>query len=229
MTSAVGGRQLLLQWLARPMFLVSRVVDDRPRCRRECHAGHACIRRLVPLVEHPSQTARFMLGARLNVYTGSIGRGSGLADVVGRGARGEVEAESGTQSRGTKLLAELANPTIHLELDGPSTVDGTCSVRPCPPVPTCARLYSGQANQRRLPPIRNRLGKNSRGGEGVEGGVPPPAPRLIALLGRDSIWEHMASRGTHTHTSTPANRVQQHPILVHSSQSVPRFVQRRAG
>lgn len=89
-----------------PMFPMSRVVDDRRCFRRKCHAGHSCIRPLVPLIERASQTARFMLGARLKVYTYRLDRGGVWPTSLGRGG------ESGTLARlarGTKLLAALAN------------------------------------------------------------------------------------------------------------------------
>lgn len=175
MTGAVGGRHLLLQWLARPMFLMSRVVDDRRCCRRKCHAGHTSIRPLLPLVERASQTARFMLGARLNVYTGSIEGGSG------RRRWGEAE-------KVVLWLVWLGEPnfwrrwpTIHL--DGPCVGDDAMHEdQPrnlqCPPVPACAHLRppvfrAGQPTPRRLPPIRNHIGKNSRGREGVCPIFPP--------------------------------------------------------
>lgn len=118
-------------------------------------------------------------------------------------------------------------PTIHL--DGPCVGDdamheGQPRNLQCPPVPACAHLRppvfrAGQPTPRRLPPIRNHIGKNSRGREGVCPIFPPPDR---TALGGDSIWEHMASR--HTHTRTPRR-----PCPAGSrtrSQSVPRFVQR---
>lgn len=66
---------------------------------------------------------------------------------------------------------------------------------------TCARLYSGQTNQRpaACPQIRNHIGKNSRGREGV---CVPSSPRLIEL---PSGGLNMGAHGiqTHTHAHPP--------------------------
>lgn len=78
------------------------------------------------------------------------------------------------------------------------TSHGTCSVRPCPPVPTCARLYSGQANQRpaACPQSGTTLGRT----RGAVRGCVPSSPRLIELLsGGLNMGAHGIEAHTHTH------------------------------
>lgn len=150
LTSAVDGRHLLLQWLARPMFLVSRVVDDRRCCRRKCHAGHTCIRRLVPLVKRASQTARFMLGARLNVYTGPIEGGGVWPTSLGRG-REDWYFGSGNQTFGGAGQPSTSTVRVWVMMLRMKASHGTCSVRPCPHLrPPVFR--ADQPAPRRLPP-----------------------------------------------------------------------------
>lgn len=205
MTSAVGGRHLLLQWLARPMFLVSRVSSGRrptllsPQMSCRPHVYPAtCSPRRAGVPNGPVHAQ----GQIESLYRLDRGRG-GLADVVGgRRRRLRWYSGSGNQTFGGAGQPSTSTVRVWVMMLCMKASHGTCSVRPCPPVPTCARrLYSGQANQRprRLPPIRNHIGKNSRG---REGGVPspPPPPDRTALGGTQygSTWH----RDTHTHTHT---------------------------
>lgn len=201
------------------MFLVSRVVDDRRCCRRKCHAGHTCIRRLVPLVKRASQTARFMLRARLNVYTGPI-EGGGLADLVG--------------ARPRRLVLWVGEPnfwrrwpTIHL--DGPcvgddATHEGQPRNLQCPPVPTPAPACIPGRPTSAPPPAPKSATTSGRTRGAVRGCVCPifPPPDRTALGGAQygSTWHPDTHTHTHIHPRRPcpaASRVR--------SQSVPRFVQ----